>query len=63
MSFEITWLEVIILLHVDDMLLVGNKDFLEGELIPILSDLYKLSSEKMFHAGDEVCFLKGDTSC
>eukprot|EP00434_Breviolum_minutum_P040749 symbB.v1.2.036227.t1/scaffold5065.1/size52819/1 len=43
-------MEVLILLHVDDMLLVGDKDFLEG--------LYKLSIEKMFHAGDEVCFLK-----
>ena len=51
-------MEVLILLHVDDMLLVGDKDFLEGKLIPILSGLYKLSIEKMFHAGDEVCFLK-----
>ncbi len=51
-------MEVLILLHVDDMLLVGDKEYLEGKLISILSGLYKLSIEKMSQPGDEVSFLK-----
>ena len=39
-------MEVLILLHVDDMLLVGDAEYLDEKLIPILSGLYKLSIER-----------------
>ena len=51
-------MEVLVLLHVDDMLLVGDAEYLEKKLIPILSGLYKLSIDKMIKPGDEICFLK-----
>ena len=52
------YMEVLILLHVDDMLLVGDFEYLEKKVIPILSGLYKLSIERMSKPGDEICFLK-----
>ena len=50
--------QALILLHVDDLLVVGDYSFIELQLLPILKGKYKLSIEVMKEPGDEVNFLK-----
>ena len=50
--------QALILLHVDDLLVVGDYSFIELQLLPVLKEKYKLSMELMKDPGDEVTFLK-----
>ena len=50
--------QALILLHVDDLLVVGDYSFIELQLLPVLKEKYKLSMELMKEPGDEVTFLK-----
>ena len=50
--------QALILLHVDDLLVVGDYSFIELQLLPVLKGKYKLSMELMKEPGDEVTFLK-----
>ena len=50
--------QALILLHVDDLLVVGDYSFTELQLLPVLKEKYKLSMELMKDPGDEVTFLK-----
>ena len=47
-----------LMVHVDDLLLVGSRDAVVNKLIPSLQSKYKVSIEMMAKAGDEVAFLK-----
>ena len=47
-----------ILLHVDDMLICGKSDFVDGKLIPMLKTHHKVSSSFLRQEGDEISFLK-----
>ena len=46
--------QALILLHVDDLLVVGDYSFIELQLLPVLKEKYKLSMEVMKEPGDEV---------
>ena len=48
----------LMLLHVDDILVVCGKDYLEDSLLKALSGKYKVSAEVMQFLGDSVTFLK-----
>ena len=50
--------QALVLLHVDDLLVVGDYAYIELQLLPVLKEKYKLSMEVMKEAGDEVSFLK-----
>ena len=50
--------QALILLHVDDLLVVGDYSFIELQLLPVLREKYKLSMEVMREPGDEATFLK-----
>ena len=50
--------QALILLHVDDLLVVGDYSFIELQLLPVLKEKYKLSMELMKEPGDAVTFLK-----
>ena len=50
--------QALILLHVDDLLVVGDYSFIELQLLPVLREKCKLSMEAMREPGDEVPFLK-----
>ena len=39
--------QALILLHVDDLLVVGDYSFIELQLLPVLKEKYKLSMELM----------------
>ena len=45
-------------MHVDDLLLVGSRRFIEHEVVPTLLEKYKVSLEIMQKQGDELEFLK-----
>ena len=47
-----------ILLHVDDMLVTGDKQFVTNKLLGILKKHYKVSSNFIQEIGDEITFLK-----
>ena len=47
-----------LMIHVDDLLIVGSRKAVVGELIPALQAKYSISVEIMSIAGDEVAFLK-----
>ena len=48
----------LVLLHVDDMLICGKKEYVHGKLIPTLENHYKISSSFLQDVGDELTFLK-----
>ena len=48
----------LVLLHVDDLLVVGDYSFIELQLLPVLKAKYKLSLDVMKEPGDEVNFLR-----
>ena len=50
--------QALILLHVDDLLVMGDYSFIELQLLPVLKEKYKLSMELMKDPGGEVTFLK-----
>ena len=50
--------ECLILLHVDDMLVVTERQFFEGKLLPTLNGRYKTSVHYMKQPGDTFEFLK-----
>ena len=50
--------QALVLLHVDDLLVVGDYAYIELQLLPVLKNKYKLSMEVMKEPGDEVSFLK-----
>ena len=50
--------ECLLMLHVDDVLCLSHKDYLECVLLPALKAKYKISSEKVENPGDELTFLK-----
>eukprot|EP00435_Cladocopium_sp_Y103_P033021 s4108_g8.t1 len=47
-----------LMIHVDDLLVVGTRKAVMEELIPALKTKYSVSVEMMSKGGDEVCFLK-----
>lgn len=49
---------IIILLHMDDMLICGEADFIDNRLIPMLKQHHKVSSSFIREEGDEISFLK-----
>ena len=51
-------LSLVMLMHVDDLLLVGSKRFIEHEVVPTLLEKYKVSLEILQKQGDELEFLK-----
>ena len=51
-------LSLVMLMHVDDLLLVGSRRFIEHEVVPTLLEKYKVSLEIMQKQGDELEFLK-----
>ena len=50
--------ECLLMLHVDDVLCLSHKDYLECVLLPALKAKYKISCEKVENPGDELTFLK-----
>ena len=46
------------ILHVDDVLCLCKRSYLESTLIPVLKARYKISHEMMSGEGDELTFLK-----
>ncbi len=48
----------LVLLHVDDRLICGKKEYVHGKLIPTLENHYKISSSFLQEVGDELTFLK-----
>ena len=50
--------ECLLNLHVDDVLCLSHKDYLECVLLPALKAKYKISCEKVENPGDELTFLK-----
>ncbi|CAL1136540.1 unnamed protein product [Cladocopium goreaui] len=50
--------ECLLMLHVDDVLCLSNKDYLECVLLPALKAKFKISCEKVENPGDELTFLK-----
>ena len=48
----------LILLHVDDMLVTGEKQFVTSKLLSVLQRHYKVSSNFIQDVGDEISFLK-----
>ena len=48
----------LILLHVDDMLVTGDKQFVTNKLLDVLQKHYKVSSSFIQDIGDEISFLK-----
>ena len=51
-------LKCLMLLHVDDILVVCSKDYLEDGLLKALRIKFKVSAEGMQFCGDSVTFLK-----
>ena len=47
-----------LMIHVDDLLVVGTRKAVMEELIPALKTKYSVSVETMSKGGDEVSFLK-----
>ena len=47
-----------LMIHVDDLLIMGSHKAVAGELIPAFQSKYSISVEIMSTAGDEVTFLK-----
>ena len=50
--------QALLLLHVDDLLVVGDYAYIELQLLPVLKEKYKISVQTMREPGDEVNFLK-----
>ena len=50
--------KLFILLHVDDLLVTGQADKVQKQLIPALQSAYKISYSIMKEMGDELTFLK-----
>eukprot|EP00435_Cladocopium_sp_Y103_P039006 s2275_g10.t1 len=48
----------LLLLHVDDVLCLSRRTYLESTLLAALKARYKISNEIMAHGGDELTFLK-----
>eukprot|EP00435_Cladocopium_sp_Y103_P017798 s442_g4.t1 len=48
----------LLLLHVDDVLCLSQRSYLENVLVPALKARYKISNEVMAEEGDELTFLK-----
>eukprot|EP00435_Cladocopium_sp_Y103_P016308 s4209_g4.t1 len=48
----------LLLLHVDDVLCLSQRNYLETVLLPALKARYKISNEVMSEEGDELTFLK-----
>ena len=48
----------LLLLHVDDVLCLSQRNYLETVLLPALKARYKISSDVMSEEGDELTFLK-----
>ena len=46
------------MLHVDDVLCISNKDYMECVLLPALTSKYKISCEKVENPGEELTFWK-----
>ena len=51
-------LSLVMLMHVDDLLLVGSRRFIEQEVVPTLLERYKVSLEILQKPNDELEFLK-----
>ena len=47
-----------LMVHVDDLLIVGSRDAVMKQLVPSLQSKYAISIELMSKPGDEVTFLK-----
>ena len=47
-----------VMVHVDDLLIVGSRDVVMKELVPSLQSKYAISIELMSKPGDEITFLK-----
>ena len=47
-----------LLLHVDDMLISGDAQFIDEKLVPLLQQKYEISSSFIRCVGDELVFLK-----
>ena len=47
-----------VLIHVDDILVVGKHDFVEQKLLKCLQTKYEVSTQVMYAPGEEVTFLK-----
>ena len=54
--------DCLMLVHIDDILIVGARTTVLEELIPSLQAKYTISIEIMSGPGDEVTFLKKDAS-
>ena len=50
--------ECLMLLHVDDILVVCSRSFLDDKLLKALKTKYKVSAEAMRDVGDSITFLK-----
>lgn len=46
-----------LLLHVDDMMVVGDASYIDSKLLPVLNASYKVSCSFIRNVGDEVVFL------
>ena len=46
------------LIHVDDILVVGKRDFVMNRLVKCLKEKYEVSVQTMGKVGDEIQFLK-----
>ena len=51
-------LSLVMLMHVDDLLFVGSRNFIRLEVAPTLLEKYKVSLEILQKPGDELEFLK-----
>ena len=47
-----------LLIHVDDVLVIGKRDFVENKLLKCLQKKYEISTQVVREAGDELSFLK-----
>ena len=47
-----------VMIHVDDMLIVGHKDFVLGKFMEAMHSKYDISMQVLEKPGDEISFLK-----
>ena len=58
MHLENSRQQLFVLIHVDDVLVVGRRDFVLGKMLECLKRKYEVSTQVIEKAGDELSFLK-----